>query len=145
MKYTALVFFTLFFSFASFAQQSIKGKALFGHIRYLSSDALKGRWPGSEGDSLAEKHIINFFKKSGIMPLLPRYIQPFDITVKMDALPSDNFIVSAGKDSLALNRQYGIYPFSGQGQVDAPVLAGKDNDAVFLAQKHIRPSWMVLW
>ena len=35
------------------------------HIQYLASDRLEGRYPGTEGDSLAAFYIRNQFRKIG--------------------------------------------------------------------------------
>ena len=49
------------------------------HIKYLSSDELGGRFPGTEGDRLTEDYIIDEFKEYKITPAgEDGYKQPFD-------------------------------------------------------------------
>lgn len=135
----------LLFSYAAKAQHGIRGKQIFKHISFLASDELKGRWPGSAGDSVAEKYIINAFQKAGIEPLFPGYIQPFETTVKLEAPQAENYLCPENGDSLLLNQHYGIFPFSGQGIVDAPLLTGSDNHAIFRAQQQFKSTWVAIW
>jgi aminopeptidase YwaD len=49
------------------------------HIKYLSSDELAGRFPGTDGDKLTVDYIINEFEEYGITPAGENgYKQPFD-------------------------------------------------------------------
>lgn len=144
MKCFLVLIATLFY-LTGFSQNAIKGRAIYKSIQYLSADELKGRWPGTAGDSLAEKYIINAFKKSGIAPLFPKYIQPFEVTVKLDAPATENEIVFGNSVRLKLNNQYSIFPFSGDGSVTAKVVSGTTNDIVLHSQKNSPPVWMVLW
>ncbi len=142
-------YFLLFISFFSYSvicsQTSIKGKNIFKHIEYLSSDALQGRWPGTKEDSLAGQYIKTAFSKSGVKPLLAQYDQPFEVIVRLDAPPAGNFIHAGNSENFLLNKQYGIFPFSGSAALEAPVLFANDNAAAFDALQHIKSSWVVLW
>jgi hypothetical protein len=144
MKYF-LLFISLFFYSVVYAQTSIKGKNIFKHIEYLSSDALQGRWPGTKGDSLAGQYIKAAFSKSGVKPLSGQYDQPFDVIVKLDAAQGSNFIRTISGENLLLNKQYSIFPFSGSAKIEAPVLFAYDNAIAFNAQQYIKSSWVVLW
>src|SRR5437667_9043002 len=42
---------------------------IIAHIKYLASDDLGGRFPGTKGDSLAEDYVINEFKKYNLKPM----------------------------------------------------------------------------
>ena len=53
---------------------------LLHHVKTLSSDAFEGRRTGTKGGFKAEKYIIEHFKKSKALPLLPNYEQPFSFT-----------------------------------------------------------------
>ena len=58
------------------------------HIYYLASDKLNGRAPGTEGEKLAQKYIIEEFKKDGLVPKGENgYLQPF--TYHMSKNPHD--------------------------------------------------------
>jgi aminopeptidase YwaD len=49
------------------------------NIKYLASDELKGRKPGTTGDSLAAHYIANFFSNLGLRNFGGSYLQKFDI------------------------------------------------------------------
>lgn len=144
MKYF-LLFISLFFYSVIYSQTSIKGKNIFKHIQYLSSDALQGRWPGTKEDSLAGQYIKTAFSKSGVKPLLQQYDQPFEIIAKLDAPAGSNFISAGSEERLVFNEQYSIFPFSGSAALEAPVLFSGDNVVTFDAQQHLKPCWIVLW
>lgn len=73
---------------------SITDKELLNHIKYLSSDSLKGRMTGSAGDSLAAEYIKSELLSYGLIPLNGDGFQRFKVTEK----------VVAGKDnSLSVN------------------------------------------
>lgn len=49
------------------------------HIKYLASDELAGRFPGTDGDKLTVEYIVNEFEEYGITPAgEDGYLQPFD-------------------------------------------------------------------
>ena len=53
------------------AELAIHEQALRGHIRFLASDLLEGRGPGSRGDELAQHYIAAQFESLGLKPILP--------------------------------------------------------------------------
>lgn len=53
------------------AELAIHDPALRGHIRFLASDLLEGRGPGSRGDKLAQQYIAAQFESLGLKPVLP--------------------------------------------------------------------------
>src|SRR5436190_17257385 len=53
------------------AELAINEPALRGHIRFLESDLLEGRGPGSRGDELAQHYIATQFQSLGLKPILP--------------------------------------------------------------------------
>ena len=51
------------------------------HIKYLSSDELEGRYPGTKGSDLAIDYIVSHFKSSSLVPMLDdSYLQFFDFS-----------------------------------------------------------------
>ena len=63
------------------------------HIRYLASEDLKGRYPGTPGSQKAVEYIKEKFKEYGLSPItlphmevdlksVPTYEQPFSITIR---------------------------------------------------------------
>jgi Zn-dependent M28 family amino/carboxypeptidase len=63
------------------AASQVSAARLQKHIRYLSSDELEGRAPGSRGDRLAQRYIARKFAELGLLPAAAdgSYFQPFDL------------------------------------------------------------------
>jgi hypothetical protein len=54
------------------------------HVKYLASDDLEGRFPGTNGDKLAEKYIIKEFESYGLKPAVEKgFLQPFDMVTAL--------------------------------------------------------------
>ncbi len=59
----------------------ISDRDILEHIKYLSSDELEGRYPGSKGSDLAIDYIATDYKRSRLSPLgSDDYLQFFDFT-----------------------------------------------------------------
>lgn len=50
------------------------------HVRFLASDELEGRYPGTEGIRKAAEYIKSHFKNCGLLPLGDGYQQEFTVT-----------------------------------------------------------------
>ncbi|WP_434345213.1 M28 family metallopeptidase [Myxococcus virescens] len=67
------------------AEKSASGviapEVLRAHVRFLASDLLEGRGPGTRGDALAQAYIASQFEALGLQPLGTdgSYLQPFDL------------------------------------------------------------------
>jgi len=72
-------------------------KELQDHIKYLSSDSLKGRMTGSQGDSLAAEYIKNALASFGFVPLSGDGFQRFRVTSRLVA-GSENALSINGKE-----------------------------------------------
>ena len=60
---------------------SINEENILEHIKYLSSDELEGRYPGTKGSGLAIDYIVSHFKSSNLVPMLDdSYLQSFDFS-----------------------------------------------------------------
>src|SRR5215207_5426227 len=86
-SYIILVIIPLFFHFTispfnvSEKNPRITSGEVLEHIKYLSSDELAGRFPGTEGDRLAENYIIKELEEYGVKPAGDNgYLQPFEYT-----------------------------------------------------------------
>jgi Zn-dependent M28 family amino/carboxypeptidase len=76
------LFICLLVSNFSFSQ-SIDSKELLKHLEYLSSDALAGRKPLSEGSMEARKYILNELTSlENVQALYPDFIQRFSFTAR---------------------------------------------------------------
>jgi Zn-dependent M28 family amino/carboxypeptidase len=73
------------------AAATINPTELPAHIRFLSTDLLEGRGPGSKGDQLAQNYIASQFEMLGLKPAAPNdsYIQSFNLTAISTKLPKN--------------------------------------------------------
>ena len=67
---------------------------LLSHIKYLSSDSLKGRLTGTPGDSLAAEYIKNELVSYGFVPLSGDGFQRFKVTSRILPGPENRFSVN---------------------------------------------------
>ena len=67
MKYFFLAITAICIHFNGYSQ-SFSPEKVGKHIKYLASDKLKGRGPGSKGDKLSQKYIIKQFTEIGLIP-----------------------------------------------------------------------------
>lgn len=69
------------------------------NITYLSSDAFKGRMPGTLENELASTYVKSQFQSSGIMPLSATYYEDFNVVYpqKIDGLPCLRILDKSGE------------------------------------------------
>ncbi|MEO8514548.1 MAG: M20/M25/M40 family metallo-hydrolase [Ignavibacteria bacterium] len=104
MKLTLKIFLSTIF-IASFAfvnpgdkSPKITSGEVSDHIKYLSSDELAGRFPGTEGDRLAEDYIINELETYKIKPAgVDGYKQPFDYISEIKLGPGNSLSIGNGE------------------------------------------------
>lgn len=90
------------------------------HVKYLSSDSLKGRMTGSRGDSLAAVYIRRQLEKAGLVPLTGNGFQKFSVTDKVVA-GERNFLSIEGRD-FRPSDDFMPFGFSGNYSLEAPVV-----------------------
>ncbi len=90
------------------------------HISYLASDELKGRKPGTEGDSLSALYILNKFKDAGLELLADNGYQYFDVITKVETGDKNSFEINGEKAEL--NKDFVPVGFSGNKTLSAEVL-----------------------
>ena len=133
---TAGVAATLAFCQLSFAQQPIEPDemhvsaaeaaitehALRGHIRFLASDLLEGRGPGSRGDELGQQYIAAQFELLGLEPAAPGggWFQQVPLVGVTSRLP-DTLTFKHGKQSLELKRHDDYVFASGKPQPNVKI------------------------
>jgi Zn-dependent M28 family amino/carboxypeptidase len=64
------------------AQNRIKAETFYTHDKYLSSDKMQGRFPGTKGNNDAAAYIEKYFKKYGLKKFNDNYFQSFTLFVK---------------------------------------------------------------
>lgn len=112
------------------AELAINEQALRGHIRFLASDLLEGRGPGSRGDDLAQHYIAAQFESLGLKPILPEngWFQSVPL-VGVTARVPDTVTFRQGQQSLALKRHDDYVFASGKPQ---PEVALHNAELVFV-------------
>jgi hypothetical protein len=112
------------------AQAAINESALRAHIRFLASDLLEGRGPGSRGDELAQLYIAAQFEALGLEPAASDggWFQPVPLVGVTSHVP-EQLTFRHGDDSLALKRHDDYVCTSGKAQ---PHVAIDDAEIVFV-------------
>jgi aminopeptidase YwaD len=116
-----VLFFLLFpFSCNNPLTREITADELRGHIKYLSSDTLKGRQTGTAGDSLAALYIKYQLMLSGLKPISGDGFQRYEVTDK---------VIAGGKNFLSFNGEvfnqstdFMPFSFSGNSELNAGVV-----------------------
>ncbi len=112
--------FLVLFIFSCKGNREVTVNELQGHIKYLSSDSLRGRLTGSTGDSLAAEYIKGKLVSYGLVPLSGDGLQRFKVTSRIVEGKSNSLSVNgtnfeADKDFMAL-------AFSSNSDLDAEVV-----------------------
>jgi hypothetical protein len=95
------------------------------HISYLASDALEGRFTGSQGCQLAGEYIKNEFQKYGLEPLFgDSYFQHFPFIAEVRLTDETRLTVEtpAGGQTLQLDRDYRPLAFSDDAEFSGEVV-----------------------
>ncbi|HEX2968736.1 MAG TPA: M20/M25/M40 family metallo-hydrolase [Bacteroidales bacterium] len=106
------------FSCASY--RGVTKHELRNHIKYLSSDSLKGRLTGSAGDSLAAEYIRNELASDGLIPLVSDGSQKYTVTKRF--LPGRRNSLKIGKLSYIQGKDFTPMLFSGDDSLSAEVV-----------------------
>ncbi len=102
-------------------QKEITKNEMYGHIEYLASDKLEGRFPGTKGDQLTKDYIISEFKKLKIKPAGEKgYLQPFEMYTHVE-LSGNNALklITSGNESVyKVETDFIPAGFSGSGVIN---------------------------
>ncbi|MCX8148457.1 M28 family peptidase [Thermaurantimonas aggregans] len=136
MKRITYVFIFQFLLFWSYAQKCVDPEVISVDkisfvLNELASERFQGRYPGSQGDSIAVAFIVDQLKEIGLIPMgeAGNYTQPF--TVKLQVKISDNTLIKSRKAVVKPSEQ--VYPtrFSDnrkvKGRLIAPVFTLKNS------------------
>lgn len=120
------------------ATELITPEALRGHVRFLASDALEGRGPGTAGDRLAQAYIAAQLEVLGYRPAGPggRWTQPVEL-VGLRGSPS-SLTFSAGPRRLSLRHGEELVVVSG---AQAPLVALERAELVFVGYGIVAPEY----
>lgn len=115
----------LFCSF-SFVHADERSDRLQQHVKYLASEELEGRAPGTKGNVLAAEYIKDQFKKIGLIPYgSSSYFQEFPIItdIQMNGKGNELSIVTGNKEHiLTINKEFIPIGISDNGTIDCPVV-----------------------
>ena len=117
----------------------ITADGLRGHVRFLSSDLLEGRGPGSRGDALTQEYIAAQMERAGLEPGAPdgTYFQPFDIVGVTTHAPA-TVAVTRGAEKVELKNHDDFIAVSGVPEPEAHV---KDAEIVFAGYGIVAPEY----
>jgi len=108
------------FSCNSAKNPEVTVEELQSQIKYLSSDSLKGRMTGSDGDSLAAEYIRSELASYGFAPLAGDGLQRFKVTKRVVA-GKENALSTGDRDFLA-EEDFTPMAFSSNGTLNAEVV-----------------------
>jgi len=98
----------------------ITSSELAGHISFLASDSLKGRFPGTPEDSVAALYIAGEFKKAGLKSVTENGLQPFEINTDLGY--GKNNYLDAGNYQGTILVDFVPFSFSSDNELDAEVI-----------------------
>jgi aminopeptidase YwaD len=95
-------------------------RELSDHIKYLSSDSLKGRLTGSPGDSLAAVYIENKLESYGFAPLSGDGFQRYKVTKKL--VPGPDNTLNANNTEFTPEKDFTPMAFSSNANLTSDVV-----------------------
>ena len=90
------------------------------HIKYLSSDSLKGRQTGTDGDSLAAVYIRDELSSAGLEPLSGDGFQRYEVTDKV--VPGKGISYCLTGLNIPLIQDFTPFSFSGNKALESEVV-----------------------
>ena len=97
----------------------ITKQELKGHLKFLASDSLKGRYPGTPEDSIAAQYILGEFAKAGLDINPPFGLQEFEVIMSVKA--GENNLLNCENIRGVIHENFTPAPFSasmgGSGEV----------------------------
>jgi hypothetical protein len=119
-SYFSLILFIGLFSCSGNRNPQVTSGELLDHIKYLSSDSLKGRQTGSAGDSLAAEYIRTDLASSGFKPLSGDGMQRLKVTDKVIMGNGTSFSVNGSE--LSADKDFTLFAFSENSSLEAEVV-----------------------
>jgi aminopeptidase YwaD len=110
----------ILFLFSCQGNSQVTIRELQDHIKYLSSDSLRGRLTGSPGDSLAAEYIKSKFLSYGLTPLTGDGLQRFKVTKRVVAGKSN--ALSVNGISYVINKDFMPPSFSSNAELKSEVV-----------------------
>ena len=101
---------------------NITENEIMNHIRFLSNENKKGRYPGSRESKDIISYLIKEFKSYGVKPIIENasYVQPFEIKSDVELGELNYMIVN--DDSLKIREDYIPLWFSSNGTTEGSIV-----------------------
>jgi len=122
LNITTSIFF-VFLTSCITAQQinkDITRDELYNHINFLASDALKGRFPGTNEDKLAARYIAKQFNISGLELLYSEGLQEFETMPTITVGENNSLIFN--NTNYSLKTDFSPYPFSFNNKLESEIV-----------------------
>lgn len=121
------------------AKSPVTAEALRGHVRFLASDLLEGRGPGTRGDALAQAYVAAQFEGAGLSPayLDGGWLQPVPLT-GVDGHPETLSLVGLDGGALRLGHKDDFIVVSGHQRAQSRV---QDAELVFVGYGIVAPEY----
>lgn len=121
LAFSFLIIISVFHSCKLIADNpEITKKELYAHIKFLASDSLKGRYPGTPEDKIAAQYIANEFNKAGLELLFNKGLQAFEVSNKLK-LGHENSLRINNTD-YEVNHDFIPISFSANESIEAEVI-----------------------
>ncbi|MCK5741318.1 MAG: hypothetical protein KAH48_03800, partial [Chlorobi bacterium] len=120
-SFTSLLLLIMFFGTAALnADPEITASEIEAHIKYLASDELAGRKPGTPGGLAAAEYIRGQFQKLGMTPLEDDFFHHFKLISNVE--PGDNNKFQLGVEPFELNKDFIPMSFSASSLAEGEVV-----------------------
>ncbi|MGA1368100.1 MAG: M28 family metallopeptidase [Blastocatellia bacterium] len=118
------------------ALDSFTGEALLDHIRILSSDEYEGRAPGTRGEELTVRYLIDRFQAFGLQPGNPdgTWVQKVPL---VGYTPTTEAAFTVGSRKMALAQE----DYLARSSRFEPAIEVKDSDVVFVGYGVVAPEY----
>jgi len=132
--FTVIIIALFFYSFSFYddkdeieklRDKEITPEEMYQHIKYLASDKMEGRFPGTKGDMLTDNYIADEFEKYKVKPFDENgYLQPFEMVTEVKMVGQNELsIISDGVVSeYNVNKDFAPLGFSGKGRVEGELV-----------------------
>ena len=105
---------------------AIDPQRFLGHVKYLASEELKGRFTGSPEQEKAARYIAGQFEQSGLQAVASKksYFQTFKVTTSSKAGPHNRLVSTLGGKTAEWKHgsDYTAFSFSGSAKATGPVV-----------------------
>ncbi len=118
--FLSILFFVITFSLSNSLLAQKKVRSLSDNLKFLSSDSLKGRFPGTPQDQLAANYIMSQFKNAGLKPLAENGMQYFKIITKVELGAKNTF--SYNGTTATLKTDFTALPYTDNATLESEVV-----------------------